>query len=375
MAAAEVDVLQLADRPWAEISAIRLTGTPAPLPPPPLPEDDSVQCDFRTLLFVHDGPVPPFADCDIRGRPAHRVFTQGVRRPGALPAAYGRRGAASRAGAREKVLDALDTKLFTDTSVRYGAAKVKAHRCILHAQSPFCRAALQFAPQNGVDLPFCGAALETHLRRLVAYLYTQDKRELEELLDACYVDDDDDGEEPAAVTVARVADALLLDDLRKAALDRLVRCVDLASAASLLGVARDLTDDRLRRACLEEIVRRGPDACRRAAGADVFDASLPPATHAGLRRLAALAASNPVCCGAALPDAREALAMLREALDDQAERLADADERQRLEADAPSAAYVLANIERQRAHVAFLRDFIVKQESEFVAGDRWTLGV
>ena len=40
MAAAEVDVLQLADRPWAEISAIRLTGTPAPLPPPPLPEDD-----------------------------------------------------------------------------------------------------------------------------------------------------------------------------------------------------------------------------------------------------------------------------------------------------------------------------------------------
>ena len=93
MAAAEVDVLQLADRPWAEISAIRLTGTPAPLPPPPLPEDDSVQCDFRTLLFVHDGPVPPFADCDIRGRPAHRVFTQGVRRHGALPAAYGRRGA------------------------------------------------------------------------------------------------------------------------------------------------------------------------------------------------------------------------------------------------------------------------------------------
>ena len=110
-------------------------------------------------------------------------------------------------------------------------------------------------------------------------------------------------------------------------------------------------------------------------GRRVFDASLPPATHAGLRRLAALAASNPVCCGAALPDAREALAMLREALDDQAERLADADERQRLEAAAPSAAYVLANIERQRAHVAFLRDFIVKQESEFVAGDRWTLGV
>ena len=96
MAAAEVDVLQLADRPWAEISAIRLTGTPAPLPPPPKPEDDSVQCDFRGLLFVHDGPVPPFADCDVRGRPAHRVFTQGVRRPGALPAAYGRRGAGRR---------------------------------------------------------------------------------------------------------------------------------------------------------------------------------------------------------------------------------------------------------------------------------------
>ena len=49
MAAAEVDVLQLADRPWAEISAIRLTGTPAPLPPPPLPSD-SVQCDLHSTL-------------------------------------------------------------------------------------------------------------------------------------------------------------------------------------------------------------------------------------------------------------------------------------------------------------------------------------
>ena len=97
MAAAEVDVLQLADRPWAEISAIRLTGTPAPLPPPPKPEDDSVQCDFRGLLFVSDGPAPPFADCEVRGRPAHRVFAQGVRRPGALPAAYGRRGSQRRA--------------------------------------------------------------------------------------------------------------------------------------------------------------------------------------------------------------------------------------------------------------------------------------
>ena len=65
--------------------------------------------------------------------------------------------------------------------------------------------------------------------------------------------------------------------------------------------------------------------------------------------------------------------MLREALDDQAERLAGGQRAPR--GRAPSAAYVLANIERQRAHVAFLRDFIVKQESEFVAGDRWTLGV
>ena len=152
--------------------------------------------------------------------------------PARCPRAYGRRGAASRAGAREKVLDALHTTLFADTTVRYGAAKIKAHRCILHAQSPFCRAALQFAPQNGVDLPFCGAALETHLRRLVAYLYSQDKRELENFYGATTATT------TAAAAVARVADALLLDDLRKAALDRLVRCVDLASAASLLGVAR-----------------------------------------------------------------------------------------------------------------------------------------
>lgn len=301
-----------------------------------------------------------------------------VRRRGAMPAAYGMRGAASRAGARHRVLEALDTRLFAaDTTVRYGASKVRAHRCVLHAQSPFCRAALHFSPQHGVDLPFCGASLDKHLPRLVAYLYTLDAREGEALLDACYADDEYINDEPAVVTVARVADALLLDDLRKAALDRLVKCVDLASAASLLGVARDLTDDRLRRACLEEIVRRGPDTCRRAAGAEVFDASLPPATHAGLRRLAALVSSNPVSCGAALPDAREALAMLREALDDQAERLADADARQRLEdsPSAPSASYVLANIERQRAHVEFLREFIVKQEAAFVAGDRWTLGV
>ena len=52
MAAAEVDVLQLADRPWAEISAIRLTGTPAPLPPVGVAFSWEAANDTTTCTYV-----------------------------------------------------------------------------------------------------------------------------------------------------------------------------------------------------------------------------------------------------------------------------------------------------------------------------------
>ena len=118
-------------------------------------------------------------------------------------------------------------------------------------------------------------------------------------------------------------------------------------------------------------VRVGVDAARCAAGAAVFDASLPVSTHAGLRRLSALATSNPLQCGATLPDAGEAIAMLREALEEQAERLVEANARQAEEEAAcgperlGEVRRVRVALERQHAHVAFLRDFIERREGLF----------
>ena len=178
------------------------------------------------------------------------------------------------------------------------------------------------------------------------------------------------------MTVCRFADASLFWDLADAAKTRLLEAVDPTNAPSLLAVARDLDDDRLRRTCLARIVTSGLDDARAAAGPDLFDAVLPAETHDRLRKLASLAASNPLQCGAALTDAREALAMLREALDDMTDRLISADDRQTLAEDdlerrpvdareSRRVGTVRRTIDAQRTHVDFLRDFLSKQEKLF----------
>ena len=382
MAAMEVvDVLQLADRPWQEISTVRL---PAATPPQkPGDVDDAPGCDFSCLLKAG----APFSDVSVDGRPLHALFVDGAGDD--VAAAYGAAGAASRAAARDKLLRATRGDVAArgdvapppgDCDLCYEGAAVRAHRCVLWAQSEYCRGALAHGSAR-VALPACGAALRAALPELGAYVATRDAREREALLDACGAAPQGAGE-PAAVCVARFADAALLWDLKAAALARLLAAVDDGSAAPLLGVARSLDDEPLRRACLERVVAAGVDAARAAAGPELFDALIPVERHAALRRLGDLARSNPLSCRADLSDAREAVAMLREAVDDRGERLVEAEDRQREAerrcrrgrrgaADRENAAKVRAAIEKQRVSLASLERFTRTQEALFAdAEDR-----
>ncbi|KAK7237189.1 chaperonin-like protein [Aureococcus anophagefferens] len=93
MAAMEVaDVLQLADRPWQEISTVRL---PAATPPREACDvDDAPGCDFSCLLKAG----APFSDVSVDGRPLHALFVDGAGDD--VAAAYGAALAPPRA--REK---------------------------------------------------------------------------------------------------------------------------------------------------------------------------------------------------------------------------------------------------------------------------------
>jgi len=122
----------------------------------------------------------------------------------------------------------------------------------------------------------------------------------------------------------------------------------------------------------------------RAVEAEYFD-DLAPGVQATIRALAKASALNPLCPGVRISHPAELLGMLRESLDLQSERLADAEARQREErqADAPqeSATWVGLwgsrrpeqldevdrRIEAQRSRVAALRAFIAAQEEAFSA--------
>ena len=76
-----------------------------------------------------------------------------------------------------------------------GTARERAHRCVLAAQSAFCRASLAHDARREtaeaeavVELAACGGSLRLSrcLREIVRYAYTLDGVELEALLDACY---------------------------------------------------------------------------------------------------------------------------------------------------------------------------------------------
>ena len=383
---AAMDVLQLADRPWQDFERpVRLPGLEEDEEERGAPEEpDAPGCDFGVLLVPAGAAAPPFCDVEQDGRSLHACFVEGVVEGAEF--AYGAAGAASRRAARSRALRALESGSHSDCVLEYEDARVPAHRCVLYAQSAYCRGSLAHEA-DVVRLPSTGSPLRRVVPEIARFLYTRDERELEALLDACAgVQEEEEEEEeeeegePAAVCVARFADAALLWDLKSAALARLRAAVDDASAAPLLAVGESLDDDALRRACLARIVASGVDAARRAAGPDLFDACLPADRHDALRKLARMAASNPLQCGADLSDAKEAVAMLKEAADDMAERLVEADARQakaerRLlrhtatDADRANAALVRRSIEKQRVALASLQRFARGQEALFSANE------
>eukprot|EP00937_MAST-01D_sp_MAST-1D-sp2_P004649 g4649.t1 len=430
---------QLANVPWEQIETAERSKYLVPPAPAECSQhvEDAPACDFSALLPTSDGTdTPPFTDTCASGRALHRLFVEGGGTED-VAAAYGAAGVASRAAAREKVLAALAANE-GDCDLCYDGAAQRAHRCVLWAQSEYCRGAL--AHGEAVALPACGGALRRVLGHLTRYLYTLDAREREALLDACSAaphgggdgggggggggggcggggdggdggdgdgdgGDGDGGEgpgegsgegsgEPALVCAARLADAMMLWDLKRAALLRLRAAIDDGSAAPLLAVARALGDESLHRACLERVVASGLDAARAAAGPELFDALIPVERHASLRRLSELAESNALQCRADLSDAGEAVGMLREAVDGQGERLLEAERRQceaereaerrrrrggagvragdhavAVWADLQSAVRVRAALEQQRLRVAALERFTWRQEALFAEAE------
>jgi len=209
-------------------------------------------------------------------------------------------------------------------------------------------------------------------------VYTGDGRELAALLDAC--DDEADGADaadaagesepfPPAVELLLVADQLLLGGLRGTLVQALQASLSTANAASLLSVTADLTDDAacdsLRRACLGHVVAAGVDAARLASGDAVFDAAFSPMQAQTLRWLHAVSKSNPLCCGAELVDPGEAVALIRDSLREQEERLSESEKRL-AEAAPGMAAYALERseklLENQRRHLVYIGDFLNAQE-------------
>ena len=147
MAEAEGEVLQLTMRPWDEVSRVRLpAGEVAPDEEAAAPAADATGCNFWPKLCVAGSSGSAYSDCVVAleggmSLAAHRVFLpEGATTEAAAFWSYGNDGAASRARAREVVLEAFETKAWCDCVVICGTARERAHRCVLAAQSAFCRA-------------------------------------------------------------------------------------------------------------------------------------------------------------------------------------------------------------------------------------------
>lgn len=258
------------------------------------------------------------------------------------------------------------------------SAAMHAHKFLLAHRSEYFRALFVHHPSVSateeqcciVDLPRpCTPRL---LQLLLPYLYTMHATELENLLEGC-------GREGLLVQLAYVASSLLLPDLKDAACQVCAdRCVDSANAPSLLHVAEQLEHASLKAKCVGHMVRNLVQVQRES---PFFESLVTDSMRANLAKLSDAAASNPLCCGADLTDAREFLGMLRETLDEQRMRYADAVERQKLALAEARAGVVRshaevrqrearleivsANLEKQRVHLESFHHFLKAQESIF----------
>ena len=410
-------VLCLTARPWAELSAIKLPArapeAPVQAQPPAVDPRDGTNllCLLSSALHA-DASVATEAGARV---PGHRVMLasrEGVsenddgsyqiaRAGGELPAValarlYGE-GSGARA-ARAHLLGALASARFADVVVDVAGEAIPAHRAILAARHSWFRAAFAWADRADgagavarVALPHdeLGGADGAAARPLLAYLYTGHRAERDALVAR-------HAARGTLVELAYCLDALLCADAARAALARAADALDDANAPALLRVARELGCEPLARAAASHIVR---DVASVAAACPHFDALVPPPLRRALDALAAAARSNPLCCGAALADAREFVGlalsgpsgmklrppfplrfvgMLREALDEQTVRLAEASARQAAErrrddgADRGRAARldaVDAALRARAVQIEHLRDVAEAHETKLARAD------
>lgn len=383
-----MELPQLTDRSWADMTTIRLgpEGTPSSESVASSPsEEESVGCDLSELL--RGGGWPGDATLTVGARrlelhmaivegcrerlsddiskfgvklesyararqPAEADGAEGERLTSAARAAYGGDGASSRARLRKRLLELVDTGHLADAVAERGGTRARVHRCVLGARSAYFSAAFRYSSR--LELP--ASVDEALVVPLLRYVYTAHCDDLEALLDAATSLEGDDGAEPALVRLAYCLDELLLAEAKKAAVDRLIASLEPANAASLLAVSARLASPSLGVACLDRVAM-DPDGARRP-DPQLFDDILPEDVKRTLPTLVRMAQTNPVGRGR-FADAREAVAVLRESLDEQTERLAAAIIRQSAE---PTNAEIDAVLKRRQLRVDYLKDYVQTQE-------------
>lgn len=194
--------------------------------------------------------------------------------------------------------------------------RLRAHRAILAWRSDWFQAAFRAAERTGggMEVSLAGAvSLPGLAAHIVRYLYTGAPEELEALL------------EGNVVTAALVAaQHLMLDDLARAAEERMVQRLDGSNASAVFHAAQSVQRSQLAQAALERMCTDLDEA----ESSDLFQELVPQTVRVELRALARASRTNPLCSGAGLSSGAELVAMLREAVDDRVSRHVEAVQRQ-----------------------------------------------
>ncbi|KAJ8612259.1 hypothetical protein CTAYLR_002906 [Chrysophaeum taylorii] len=364
--------LQLMDRSWQEMSTIRLPeDSGAEEDAEVVVEEDSDGCELSALLH---GGWPGDAQVVVGASVVslHRAVIQGAPFPelreiesgvvSGSPAlfhaaswAYGCEGRASRVALRAALLEACETGAAADAKV----GGIPAHKAILAVRSEYFAAVFK---RGDVVVAVEQQTDRDVIRKILRYAYTLHREELEALVEAVFVPDETHAE-PRPVRAAYALDQLLLVEARDAVVERLAVDVDVATAAPLLAVATRLGSGRLTRACLTLLTSRTGLEDAKRADPVLFDDLVPPDLRRTIDVLRRMADTNPVGRGQ-LTDAREAIGMLREALDMQLDRLAAAElRRDQLRRRGEDDASVRSLLDARRLRLDYLHDYVETHEA------------
>lgn len=383
-----IEPLQLTDRSWQEMTTIRLPmencdSSSADASPDEL---EDINCDLSALMWGRGWPGDGTLMLGPMRLELHNAIVRGAWQRVAFEyqetarrleswahsgykaqleatddrvlevcrQVYGNAGPASQHALRTALIDLVDSGDHADAIAQCGSHTFGVHRCVLAFRCEYFAAAFKY--KSLVELP---TTLEPRLcALLLRYSYTLHRDELEALLNAACDDEDEcqNGDEPLVVRLAFALDELLLVDAKSAAIARLVRSIDMCNAASLLAVSARLGSATLRVACLEMLSTCLDEA--RNDDPELFDTLVSPDVRRTIVELNRIANTNPVGRGT-LTDAREAIAILRESLDDQTERLAIA----QLRAVASRDRRITDVLAKRALRLDYLRDYVQTQES------------